>query len=359
MYAFYFVDGIVRFGVFKKYLVGVLKYSHSNIDILVFVLLLKKGIGPVQNLDPQAKMLIEKAESAGNPELYTLDPVAARKQFLELSSAVAIEPDEVGSVEDRWIKGSQQNIKIRLYRPSDASDKLPVIIYFHGGGWVIGDLDSHDSVCRKLCSGSGCVLVSVDYRLAPEHKFPAAVDDCFAATKWVSNNGSALGIENTRLAVAGDSAGGNLAAVVSHLARDAGGPNIAYQLLIYPATDMTMSQSSHQTLGAGYRLTKPLMEWFIDHYLNDESDRSDTRASPLFNSNFANLPETLLVTAGFDPLRDEGARYAERLVAGGIKTTYVPYSTMIHGFFGMGGWLDISRQALDYSAHQLRIALHN
>ena len=308
-------------------------------------------------LDPQAKLLIEKAEAAGNPELYELDPPAARKLFLELSMAVAVDPIKVGSVVDQQIPGPTGQILLRFYQPLGVQENAPALIYFHGGGWVIGDLDSHDGICRWLCARSGCVLVSVDYRMAPEHKFPAPVDDCLAATQWVSANAVALGIDTTRLAVGGDSAGGNLAAVVAQQARNCGGPEIAYQLLIYPATDLTMAAPSHQELAEGYRLTKPLMEWFVNHYLNNYAERSNPKASPLLNADLNGLPPALVITAGFDPLRDEGVHYADKLAAAGVETAHVCYDGMIHGFFSMGGWLEKSREALDYAAERLGEAL--
>ena len=308
-------------------------------------------------LDPQAKLLIEKAEGAGNPELYELDPSAARKLFLELSMAVAVDPIEVGSVVNQQIPGPTGQILLRFYRPVGVQRNAAALMYFHGGGWVIGDLDSHDGICRWLCARSGCVLVSVDYRMAPEHKFPASVDDCLAATHWVAANAVNLGIDTTRLAVGGDSAGGNLAAVVAQQARDRGGPEIAYQLLIYPATDLTMAEPSHQELAEGYRLTKPLMEWFVNHYLNNYAERSDPRASPLLNADLHGLPPALVITAGFDPLRDEGVHYSDKLAAAGVETTHVCYDGMIHGFFSMGGWLEKSREALDYVAERLGEAL--
>lgn len=313
----------------------------------------------MRRLDPQAKLLIEKAEAAGNPELYELDPLAARKQFLELSKAVDVKPMNVGSVENQLIPGPAGNIALRVYRPTGVQGNASALIYFHGGGWVIGDLDTHDGICRWICSQSGCVVASVDYRMAPEHKFPAPLEDCLAATFWVAENGEALGIDIARIAVGGDSAGGNLAAVVSQQARDQGGPSIAYQLLIYPATDLTMSEASHQELAKGYRLTKPLMEWFIGHYLNNDSERMDSRASPLFCDDLNGLPAALVITAGFDPLRDEGVRYADKLSSSGVETTHVCYDGMIHGFFSMGGWLEKSREALDYTSQKLAEALRN
>ncbi len=313
----------------------------------------------MRQLDPQAKLLIEKAEAAGNPELYELDPHAARKQFLELSKAVDVKPMNVGSVENQLIPGPAGKIALRFYRPTGVQGNAPALIYFHGGGWVIGDLDTHDGICRWICSQSGCVVASVDYRMAPEHKFPAPLEDCLAATFWIAENGEALGIDTARIAIGGDSAGGNLAAVVSQQARDQGGPSIAYQLLIYPATDLTMSEASHQELAEGYRLTKPLMEWFIGHYLHNESDRTDPRVSPLFCDDLNGLPKALVITAGFDPLRDEGIRYADELSSSGVETTHVCYDGMIHGFFSMGGWLEKSREALDYTSQRLAEALQD
>ena len=317
----------------------------------------KKGTAKLRQLDPQAKLLIEKAEAAGNPELYDLEPRAARELFLNLVKAVSVYPVEVDSVIDQGIPGPVEEIMLRIYRPNGAKKNPPALIYFHGGGWVVGGLDSHDGICRWLCARSGCVLISTDYRMAPEHKFPAAVEDCLATTKWVVSNAAGLGIDVTRVAVGGDSAGGNLAAVVAQLAHQSGGPAIAYQLLIYPATDMTMSEPSHQELAQGYRLTKPLMEWFIDHYLNNDAERTDPKASPMLNDVSNGLPPALVITAGFDPLRDEGIGYADKLAAAGVKTTHICYDGMIHGFFGMGGWLDKSRDALDHAAQHLAEAL--
>ncbi len=319
----------------------------------------KEEVSALRQLDPQAKLLIEKAEAAGNPELYELDPLTARKQFLELSKAVDVKPMNVGSVENQLIPGPAGKIALRFYRPTGVQGNAPALIFFHGGGWVIGDLDSHDGICRWICSRSGCVVASVDYRMAPEHKFPAPLEDCLAATFWVTANGEALGIDTARIAVGGDSAGGNLAAVVSQQVRDQGGPPIAYQLLVYPATDLTMSEASHQELAEGYRLTKPLMEWFIDHYLNNDSERTDPRVSPLLCDDLNGLPKALVITAGFDPLRDEGVRYADKLSSSGVETTHVCYDGMIHGFFSMGGWLEKSREALDYTSQKLSEALRD
>ena len=192
-------------------------------------------------------------------------------------------------------------------------------MYFHGGGWTIGDLDTHDVLCRQLCNGAGAVVVAVDYRMGPEHRFPAAVDDCLAATRWVRDAASELGVDPTRLAIRGDSAGGNLAAVVAILARDAGDLPIAYQLLIYPATDMRRRHASHTTNGRGYLLTTETISYYHDHYIADAAHDLDWRASPLLHADLGRLPRALVLTAGFDPLRDEGLEYADRLVAAGNR----------------------------------------
>jgi acetyl esterase len=209
-------------------------------------------------------------------------------------------------------------------------------VYFHGGGWVIGDLESHDQVCRALANAARCTVVAVDYRLAPEHKFPAAVEDAIAATRWVSDNAQSLGIDASRLAVGGDSAGGNLAAVVSLDARDRGGPPLVFQLLIYPGTDMRMDWPSHLRHAGQLPLRRPTMQWFVGHYLRGPGDELDWRASPLRAPSFRNLPPALVVTAGFDPLSDEGEAYARALSDGGVPVTHRRFDGQIHGFLNMG-----------------------
>jgi len=234
---------------------------------------------------------------------------------------------------------------------------LPGIVYFHGGGWVIGDLDTHDVQCRQLTAEAGITVVAVDYRLAPEHKFPAAVDDAWAATRWVAAHGSELGLDARRLAVAGDSAGGNLAAVVALLAREAGAPAIALQVLVYPVTDVSAESQSYRDFAEGYLLTRESMRWFTNHYLKSASDADDWRASPLRAQSLAGLPPALVVTAGFDPLRDEGAAYAARLTDAGVRVDYVSYGGMIHGFMPMGRLIDTGNRAISHVAASLRQAL--
>jgi acetyl esterase len=237
------------------------------------------------------------------------------------------------------------------------SEVLPVLVYFHGGGWTIGDLDTHDVVCRQLAVESGCAVVSVDYRLGPEHRFPAAVDDCVAAVRWVREQAAALKVDPAKVAVGGDSAGGNLAAVVSLALRDAGDPPLAFQLLIYPATDMRAGAPSHTTNGQGYMLTRDSIAYYRGHYIADPAQWTDWRASPLLAASHAGLPPALVLTAGFDPLRDEGLQYADALSTAGVPTQYVCFERQIHGFITMGRVLDEANTALALCGSALRRAL--
>jgi acetyl esterase len=230
-------------------------------------------------------------------------------------------------------------------------------VFYHGGGWVIGDLEVADRPCRSLCAGAGCVVVSVDYRLAPEHRFPAAADDAYAAAQWVSAHAADLGADPARLAVGGDSAGGNLTAVVALMARDQGGPPIAFQLLIYPVAGCDLDTVSYRDNAEGYLLTRAAMEWFWGHYIPDEAARRHPYASPLSAENLAGLPPAFVVTAEYDPLRDEGEAYAERLRRAGVPVTLKRYAGMIHGFFQLAGVLDQGRQVLTDASSALREAL--
>jgi acetyl esterase len=233
---------------------------------------------------------------------------------------------------------------------------LPVLMYYHGGGWVIGDLDTHDTLCRELANTAGCAVVAVDYRMGPEQRFPAAVDDVLAATRWVGAQAGALNLDSTRLAVGGDSAGGNLAAVVALAARDAGDLPIAFQLLIYPATDMRRGHASHTTNGDGYVLTRETLAYFHDHYITDPSHDLDWRASPLLHTDLSGLPPALVITAGYDPLRDEGLDYARALTEAGNRATCVCFERQIHGFITMGRVLDEANTAVALCAAELRRA---
>jgi acetyl esterase len=281
-------------------------------------------------------------------------PEEARAGFSMLT-AIAGPAEEPVPTEDRSVPGPAGDIPVRIYRPT-ADTPLPVVVYFHGGGFVIGDIATHDTTCQRLAAGVPALVVSVDYRLAPEHRFPAAVEDCAAATAWASAHAPEFGGDPSRLAVAGDSAGGNLAAVIARRARDAGGPNIAFQLLVYPGTDMTCSLPSHTENGTGYLLDSDTMTWFLDNYLADADPRHPD-ASPLFADDLSGLPPAFVLTAEFDPLRDEGEAYAERLRAAGVAVTTSRYDGMIHGFYGLDSIFDAANKATAETVVALRDAL--
>jgi len=257
-----------------------------------------------------------------------------RQQYLDLVKKFPEPHIFLHDVSDRSIPGPVGDIPIRIYKPS-AGDNLPILVYFHGGGWVIGNLDTHDSVCRKLCKDAQVMVVAVDYRLSPEHKFPVPLDDCYAALQWVADNASSIGGDADRIAVGGDSAGGNLATVVSIKARDENGPSIKYQLLIYPVTDGSRDAQSKIDFASGYLLTKRDMDYFGDCYINEASDYLNPRISPLLASDLSGLPPAFLLTAGFDPLRDEGKAYAEKMKNAGVLVDYKNYEGTIHAFFGI------------------------
>lgn len=308
-------------------------------------------------LDVHAAKVLEMIRLSGRPPYETLAPAEARQFSRNARAVLAPEPPEMGAVRDIKI-GEGGAIPARLYRPlgSAPNAALPALIYFHGGGWVIGDLDTHDVVCRQIANGSGGAVVSVDYRLAPEHKFPAAVEDAIAATAWIAAHGATLGIDTARLAVGGDSAGGNLAAVVALDARDRNGPKLIQQTLIYPATESTMSHPSHERFAEGLLLTRPTMKWFLGHYLRGAEDLADWRVSPLRATSLADLPPALVLTAGYDPLCDEGEDYAARLAAAGVPVTRVRVEGMIHGFLTMGKLIPAANEAVAMIAAALKIA---
>jgi acetyl esterase len=306
-------------------------------------------------LDPRAEAVLAQIAASGAPPFETLSPVEARAGFKSFFAAPET-PEEVGSVEDRSIPAGATPMPVRIYRPK-GEGPFPVLLYMHGGGWVVCDLDTHDVACRALCNEAKCIVVALDYRLAPEHKFPAAVDDCYAGLRWVSENARSFGGDPSRIAVGGDSAGGNLAAATALVARDSGGPKVGFQMLIYPAVDARMGSKSYQENAEGKLLTKSLMEWFWNHYLRNEADASDPRVSPLLEPNLAGLPPAWIITAEYDPLRDEGEAYAKRLEEAGVPVTLKRWNGLIHGFFTLPAAFPQAREAVCEAAAALRSAL--
>ncbi|MGZ5872916.1 MAG: alpha/beta hydrolase [Bradyrhizobium sp.] len=290
-------------------------------------------------LDPDAAFVYKAFQEAGRPAYETLSPAEAREYYSQARLVSNPEPPELKSVEPLSIPSPHGLIPARIYTPKtlrQTGGLAPCLVFFHGGGWVIGDLDTHDVACRKLADEGQLIVISVDYRRAPEHKFPAAVDDAIAATTWIAAHANELGIDAARLLVGGDSAGGNLAAVVAISARDGNGPAISGQVLIYPATDFAMTHPSHSEPETSILLTHSVIRWFRDHYLNGAADVHDWRASPARAETLIGLPPAYVLTAGADPLRDEGDEYARRLKEAGVAVTHRSFPGQFHGFFTMG-----------------------
>jgi len=301
----------------------------------------------------QCKAFLDQIAASGGRPLHELAPAEARAQAMPPELAGPEQP--VHQVENRRIPGDGGLISVRVYRPSAASP-LPALVFFHGGGFVLGGLDMSDRTCRALANGSGCVVISVDYRLAPEHQFPAAADDAFAVTSYVAEHAADFGVDPALIAVGGDSAGGNLAVVVALRARDAGGPALAFQLLIYPWVDFTDTSPSMREYGADHFLTAETMAWFADHYAPAPIDRRQPWVSPS-HANLAGLPPAVVLTAECDPLRDQGEAYARRLMDAGVPATVKRYDGMIHVFFNLGGIIDGGRTAIADAAAALKTAL--
>ncbi|WP_019587715.1 alpha/beta hydrolase [Deinococcus apachensis] len=302
-------------------------------------------------LDPKVKATLD--QQAALPRLSTLPVDVVRQGIAASLHLMPTSTAPVAGVENRSVPSPAGELPIRVYTPQ-GQGPFPLIVYFHGGGWTICTLDTHDPICRELCAGAQAVVVSVDYRLAPEHPFPAAPDDCFAATRWVAEHVTGLGGDPERIVVAGDSAGGNLAAVVALRARDEGGPALRGQLLIYPSTDLYGETESRRENGQGYGLTTEDMLWFRGHYLSDPAQAMHPHASPSKAQSLADLPPALVITAEYDPLRDEGEDYARALRGAGVEASFTRYDGMHHGFFGGVGVYDQTRMALEEANIWLR-----
>lgn len=309
-------------------------------------------------LSPQTAGIIAALAEAGAPKFYECDVPTARavtQGFLQLQRPAA----DVAKVEDITIPGPAGDIPARVYTGKGAGAGAPIVLYFHGGGWVVGDLGIVDQPCRDIANEVGAIVISVDYRLSPETKFPGPVDDCYAAVTWAAKNAASLGGDASKLVVSGDSAGGNLAAVMSLKARDENGPAIAAQWLIYPVTDAATNSTyrSYADNANDYTLTAGDMEWFWNHYINGPADNDNPYAAPIKAANLAGLPPALVVTAEYDPLRDEGDAYAEKLAAAGVNVTHKKFDDQAHGFLWMSGPLDSYNEVLTDMANHAKAVL--
>src|SRR5262245_62090440 len=305
-------------------------------------------------LDPQAQKILEATAALNLPPTEEMTPAAARESMRSRTDALG-PVEDVARIDDHRVPVDGGEITVRCYTPAGRGP-FPAYVYFHGGGWVIGDSETHDGICRSLANASKCVVASVDYRLAPEHKYPVAAEDAFAATRWVAREGARLGVDGRRLAAGGDSAGGNLAAAVCLMSRDRGGPAIGLQVLVYPVTQYGLDTRSYRDYADGYLLTKNAMRWFWDHYLARPEDGASPYASPLSARSLEGLPPALVITAEYDPLGDECEAYAARLREAGVPVTQTRYPGMIHGFLRMINQVDKARAARDEIAAALRKA---
>jgi acetyl esterase/lipase len=306
-------------------------------------------------LDPQAQRVVDTIAALNLKPIKDSTPTEAREAMRTRTAGLG-PVEDVPAVADHRVPVEGGEITVRLYAPAGVGPH-PVLVFYHGGGWVIGDLYTHDGLCRSIVNAAGCAVASVDYRLAPEFKFPVAVEDSYTALKWVAANGPRLGLDSARLAVGGDSAGGNLAAVMALLARDRRGPRILLQVLVYPVTNYDFGAKSYVENATGYLLTTEDMRWFWRHYLSREEQGQEVTASPMRAKSLADLPPALVMTAGCDPLRDEGDAYAARLRDSGVPVTVTQYPGMFHGFMRMTRILDQARAGLDEVATALRKAL--
>ena len=306
-------------------------------------------------LHPQCKAFLDRLASSGAPPIEQLPVAEARVIRSEMIEAGGPE-QSIAEVQNRTVPGPAGPIAVRVYRPVK-NDTLPALVYFHGGGFVICNLDTHDRQCRGLAKASGCAVIAVDYRLAPEHKYPAAVDDAYAATRYIAEHAAEFGVDPKRIAVGGDSAGGNLATVVCLLSRDRGGPPLRFQLLIYPLVDFYDESPSMRQYSKDHFLTRESMDWFTENYLPGREAGLEPSASPTKAKDFKGLPPAMILTAECDPLRDQGEAYARKLQAAGVPVELKRYDGMIHPFFQFGGIIDTARVAMADAASAVRRAL--
>ena len=305
--------------------------------------------------DPQIRRMLDKAASANVPGPESVPALEARELYKRSRLPTQPVKPEVGACRNLEVEANGFLIPVREYRPWGITDsRLPALVYFHGGGWVIGDLDTHDTLCRELSNFAGCAVFSVNYRKAPEHRFPAAVDDALSVTRYVFSQAATMGVDADRIATGGDSAGANLATVVAQQLRSDASCRLSMQLLVYPVTDLRMHTASFSEYASGYGLTAAAMRYFRDTYLGDLQLISDPRASPILAKDLSTMPQALILTAGFDPLRDEGRAYADALSAAGNAVQYVCFERQIHGFLGMGGMVDEANTAVRLCADFLR-----
>jgi acetyl esterase len=310
-------------------------------------------------LDPSAKRLLDMlAAGGGMADIAATTPQQMRDGFRRLAQTVDLKGVPVGAIVNAELPGPGGALPYRIYRPQHpAAEPLPALVFFHGGGCVFGDIDTHDGLCRMLAAESGCAVISLGYRRAPEHKFPAAVEDSYAATQWVADHAAELDLDARRIAVGGDSAGGGLAAVVCQTAVTNHGPRLALQVLFCPVMDMRAATPSRRALAEGYFLNQATMDWMLRHYCAADADLDDPRLSPLRAAQFSGLPPAHIHTAEFDPLRDEGAAYAQALRHAGVPVRYSCHAGMIHHFYAMAGAIPPARAALKAAAIAMREAL--
>ncbi len=313
-------------------------------------------------LDSQTQAILDQAKESGAPALHELPVEEARAALKEMSRTLDVEKFEIRDVQDRTIQGPAGDIPIRIYWPdtTDSKGSLPILMLYHGGGFALGDIDTHDHMARHYCKHGEVIVISVDYRLAPEHPFPAGIEDCYAALCWASENANEIGGNNSHLAVTGDSAGGNISAVICQLAKERKGPAIAFQALVYPCATMETKTkyASRETFGSGdYFLGQKDIEWLNSMYFADPDDATSTAAAPIHAADLSGLPQALVITAGFDPLSDEGEDYANRLKEAGVQAEHVRFEGTIHGFMSFAGAIDAGRKGLALVSSRLKEVL--